>query len=117
MTRIESLLELGKTSPHLLGTELARLFDTEQAPTDTTLSLFLYKLVQDNPAQTVAPCLSELVKLVSRRKGSQSAFNVLSRVEVALGFRQPALGIYDNAFHFIGGAQKYGCTIAHALQD
>ncbi len=31
--------------------------------------------------------------------------------------RKPTLAIYDHTLHLIGGAQKYGCTIAHALQD
>lgn len=117
MTRIKSLTEMAKTSPLLLNTELARLFDTGQILKDNILSLLLFHLIQNSPAQTAVPCLFDLIDLLSRRKGLQSASNVLSRVEVALGFRKPTLGIYDNAFHFIGGAQKYGCTIAHALQD
>lgn len=117
MTRIESLVETAKSSPHLLNTELAGLFETGQILKDDTLSLLLFYLIQSTSAQTAASCLSDVIDLVSRRKGLQSAANVLSRVEVALGFRKPTLGIYDNAFHFIGGAQKYGCTIAYALQD
>lgn len=52
-----------------------------------------------------------------RSKGRPAALRLLSRLEVASGGRRPSLGLYDNALHFIGGAQKYGCTIAHALQD
>jgi glycosyltransferase involved in cell wall biosynthesis len=66
---------------------------------------------------TAADLLRESVDFFRERKGTQSAINVLSQVEVALGFRRPRLGLYDNALHFIGGAQKYGCTMAHALQD
>lgn len=52
-----------------------------------------------------------------RRSGLQNALNLIKRIEAALGLRRPEIGIYDNALHFIGGAQKYGCTIAAALQD
>ncbi len=49
--------------------------------------------------------------------GLQAAFNYLLRAEVALGLRKPSLGLYDHAFHLIGGAQKYGLTLASALRD
>jgi len=47
----------------------------------------------------------------------QAASNCLSRAEVILNLRRPFLAIYDHAFHFIGGAQKYGLTLISALQD
>jgi len=43
--------------------------------------------------------------------------NILFRLEETLKLRKPSIGIYDFAFHYVGGAQKYGCTIAYALQD
>jgi glycosyltransferase involved in cell wall biosynthesis len=61
--------------------------------------------------------LKEWMEPVRRTYGLQPALNILSRLEVSLGMRKPTLGMYDNALHFIGGAQKYGCTLAHALQD
>lgn len=49
--------------------------------------------------------------------GIQAAYNVLMRIQVVLGLRKPTLAIYDHTGHIIGGGQKYGFTIAHALQD
>jgi len=34
-----------------------------------------------------------------------------------LGLRRPRIAIYDHTWPFIGGAQKYGATIAEALRD
>ena len=61
--------------------------------------------------------LSAGLKKISSEEGLQAAFNVLLRSEVALGLRKPTLGIYDHAFHLIGGAQKYGLTLTSALRD
>ena len=49
--------------------------------------------------------------------GAVSAYRQLMRSEITAGLRKPTLGIYDHNLHLIGGGQKYGCTIAHALQD
>lgn len=49
--------------------------------------------------------------------GAVSTYRRLLRAEITSGLRKPALGIYDHNLHLIGGGQKYGCTIAHALQD
>lgn len=54
---------------------------------------------------------------ISVAQGIQAAYNHVMRAEVALHLRRPSLAIYDHAFHFIGGAQKYGLTMASALQD
>ncbi len=53
----------------------------------------------------------------ARRSGPQAAYNLLLRAEVAAGWRKPSLALYDHALHLIGGGQKYGCTMAQALQD
>lgn len=50
-------------------------------------------------------------------QGIQAAYNALMRAEVALEKRKPSLAIFDHTGHIIGGGQKYGFTIAHALQD
>jgi glycosyltransferase involved in cell wall biosynthesis len=49
--------------------------------------------------------------------GALSAYRQLMRREISNGLRKPSLGIYDHNLHLIGGGQKYGCTIAHALQN
>ncbi|MCX6567146.1 MAG: glycosyltransferase family 4 protein [Candidatus Aminicenantes bacterium] len=61
--------------------------------------------------------LAEAVGEILRRKGIQAAVNELMKREVALGLRKPTLAVYDHAFHFIGGAQKYGLTMISALKD
>jgi glycosyltransferase involved in cell wall biosynthesis len=61
--------------------------------------------------------LSREVEAAERSSGIQAAYNCVMRAEAALGFRKPTLAIYDPAFHMIGGAQKYGLTMAAALRD
>ena len=66
---------------------------------------------------TARPKWAKTAAGISRRRGIQAAYNYLSRAEVALHLRKPTLAVYDHAFHFIGGAQKYGLTLIAALQD
>jgi len=61
--------------------------------------------------------LSREVEAAERSAGVQAAYNCVRRMQAALGFRKPTLAIYDHAFHMIGGAQKYGLTMAAALRD
>lgn len=68
-------------------------------------------------SHTAVPELAREINEISNERGIQSAYNHLLRAEVIFNLRKPSLAIYDHAFHFIGGAQKYGLTIASALQD
>ncbi len=61
--------------------------------------------------------LARAVERLSRRDGIQAARNMLAKREIALGLRRPTLAVYDHAFQFIGGAQKYGLTMTAALRD
>jgi glycosyltransferase involved in cell wall biosynthesis len=61
--------------------------------------------------------LKEVLEEISNLYGIQASYNVLLRTEVVLGLRKPSLAIYDNTGHLIGGGQKYGFTVAHALKD
>ena len=61
--------------------------------------------------------LPSLIDRIKKEKGIQFAVNFLNRLEVSNGYRKPTIGLYDHAMHFIGGAQKYGCTIASILQE
>jgi glycosyltransferase involved in cell wall biosynthesis len=81
------------------------------------IAQWLFAASRQRSFQEFAPLLQEALALVRENKGIQCAWNTLARLEVAWGFRKPSLGLYDNALHFIGGAQKYGCTLAAALQD
>ncbi len=61
--------------------------------------------------------LREKITAIGHERGLQAAYNRLLQAEVALGKRVPSLAIYDHTWHMIGGGQKYGFTIAHALQE
>ncbi|MCP5107111.1 MAG: glycosyltransferase family 4 protein [bacterium] len=63
------------------------------------------------------PGLRDKIDKIAAEYGIQAAYNVLMRMEVAEGLRKPTLALYDHCGHFIGGGQKYGFTMAHALQD
>ncbi|MGE5341539.1 MAG: glycosyltransferase family 4 protein [Candidatus Omnitrophota bacterium] len=61
--------------------------------------------------------LQEEISRISSTCGIQAGYNTLLRVQAMLGLRKPSLAIYDHTGHIIGGGQKYGFTVAHALQD
>ena len=84
---------------------------------DDGLGRCLLQMMKTPAAGALPASFSSTWEEYLRSKGRPAALRLLSRLEVALGGRRPSLGLYDNALHFIGGAQKYGCTIAHALQD
>ncbi len=58
-----------------------------------------------------------LCRTTARLLGVVTAVHLVSQVELMLGLRKPRLAIYDHAFHFAGGAQRYVAEIAHAMQD
>ncbi len=58
-----------------------------------------------------------LIRKVSKRHGLSTGLNLIKKIEVSAGLRKPSLALYDNCLHFIGGGQKYGMTMALALQD
>jgi len=75
---------------------------------------------ETRPSPAEIPTAREVTEAVNaelREHGIQAAYNHLLRAELRSGGRKPTLAIYDNAFHFIGGAQKYGLTLAAALRD
>lgn len=59
----------------------------------------------------------ELILQTAAKQGLQAAYNIILQKEVASGLRKPTLAIFDHTFHIIGGGQKYGFTVAHALKD
>jgi glycosyltransferase involved in cell wall biosynthesis len=101
--------------------EFWRLFrrfleEREKVFQDTVNSLVL-RWLRNRPAAETSRFLPRLVDELARARGVQSAWNLISFLEVALRLRKPRVGIYDHAFHYIGGAQKYGSTIAQTLED
>lgn len=61
--------------------------------------------------------VQDVLSFLKENGGVQSAYNLMSRLEVGLGLRKPTMAIYDHTFHIIGGGEKYGFTVAYALQD
>ena len=61
--------------------------------------------------------LKKVTGKISGVFGIQGATNFLRHYDLVEGKRKPTLAIYDHAFHFIGGAQKYGLTLAKALEE
>ncbi len=57
------------------------------------------------------------ISLLTNKYGPRGAVNFLRHFDLAVGKRKPTLAMYDHAFHFIGGAQKYGLTLVKALED
>jgi glycosyltransferase involved in cell wall biosynthesis len=73
-----------------------------------------------NLLEQSSPDVSQLkreIDEIAAEHGIQAAYNALMRIQVVLGLRKPTLAIYDHTGHIIGGGQKYGFTVAHALQD
>jgi O-antigen biosynthesis protein len=49
--------------------------------------------------------------------GALGAHNFFSQLELVLGLRRLKVAIYDHAFHFAGGGQRYVAFMAEHLQD
>ncbi len=119
MTKVDEsrLAAAAERSPRDFLRTLRSLRGQRKKIPQSALNVLVLRLIQKFGAADVRAILPKTIHEVNRQRGPQRAWNILSFLEVALGFRRPQLGIYDNALHFIGGAQKYGCTIASALKD
>jgi len=60
--------------------------------------------------------LGRIGKAIADCAGLRTAINTIDRCQLLLGLRKPRIAIYDHTWQFIGGAQKYGATMAEALQ-
>jgi len=60
---------------------------------------------------------NSMCRTVLQKSGPAAACQIISRSQLLLGLRRPRIAIYDHTWHFIGGAQKYGATIAEALSS
>jgi len=98
-----------------------RLIDAElsrpREAADRAIASALRRLISADAQRKEPGLLEGVFGHIERRRGKQYAFNLVKRLEVSFALRKPTLAIYDHTLHLIGGAQKYGCTIAHALQD
>ena len=75
------------------------------------------KMAENQPTEIIVKVLDDLKEIVPEIFGSQRAVNFFSQLEVVLGLRKIRIGIYDHAFHFAGGGQRYVATLAEILQD
>jgi glycosyltransferase involved in cell wall biosynthesis len=118
MKESNSLIKLARDYPDKLPHLLKKYYKYKKIEEiNQILPSIIVTLIKNNKLEKIQKILPTLVKIVSKFSGLQSAYNLLSRIEVIFGFRKPSIGIYDHTFHLIGGGQKYGCTIAYALQN
>lgn len=111
-------IDLAKNSPQKLPSRVKELYEKELVDQINSLTLsVLSVLINTQDLEIIDSVLPRIIKIVSEYAGVQTSYNLLSRIEVMFQFRKPSIGIYDHTFHIIGGGQKYGCTIAYALQN
>lgn len=75
----------------------------------------LQKIIEADPYKPGS--ITEKLISIKNKSGIQSAYNLVNQLETRLKIKKPSLAIYDHAFHFIGGAQKYGLTLINALTE
>lgn len=85
-------------------------------PQMSKILLSIVENLKQSP-HSALPELKKQIKEISSKRGIQAAYNSLLQAEFMLGIRKPTLAIYDHAFHFIGGAQKYGLSLITVLQN
>lgn len=114
MIKTSQVLETIESNPDKFPKLLPSLLFEDEVG-DDLLSRCLFRLTEQKvPFSENFPLW---IKEIASAKGVQAAFNIVNRLEVAFGYRRPTLALYDHCLHFIGGAQKYGATMAQALQD
>ncbi len=75
------------------------------------------KLAGNNDAERVANVLHDIKAELASIFGYTRAVNFFSQTEILLGLRKIRIGIYDHAFHFAGGGQRYAAELAQILQE
>jgi glycosyltransferase involved in cell wall biosynthesis len=111
-------IDLAKNFPQKLLPRIKELYKRENSDLiNELMPSVIAALIDTQDLETMENVLPGILEIVSDYDGIQTAYNLLSRMEVMLHFRKPSIGLYDHTFHIIGGGQKYGCTIAYALQN
>jgi len=111
------LRQVAGTSSRDFSRLIRRFLEEKKKLSQDTVNSLVLSWLRSRPAAETSKRLPKLMDDLARSKGIQSAWNLLYFLEVALRLRRARVGIYDHAFHYIGGAQKYGSTIAQTLQD
>jgi O-antigen biosynthesis protein len=105
----EKLAVAVQTSGFLAQGEAESLYDN--------LPIVVKKLFESHSAKVAAAALEQLCDVLVPIYGALAVDHLMSRMQVILGHRKISIGFYDKALHLIGGAQKYGLTMAASLQD
>ncbi len=114
------LIYIAKHHPEKLSAavQTSRLLRQEDVePLYNILPVVLKKLIEGHPVKDVERILEGLCDSLASIFGVQAVDHLLARMQVVLGHRKMSIGFYDQALHVIGGGQKYGCTMAAALQQ
>ena len=104
-----SLSQSIKTSHFYLKNELEPLYHS--------LIQAVKKLIEYNDTEISKKALDALREVAIEVFGHRKAYNFFTQLEVVLGLRKIRVGIYDHAFHFAGGGQRYVAKLAECLQD
>ncbi len=104
----EKLADAARTSRFLEEGDIESLYDN--------LPIIIKKLVDSHPAKIVEQVLEQLCEVLVPVFGNLAVDHLFARMQVILGHRKMSIGFYDQALDVIGGGQKYGCTMAAALQ-
>ncbi len=99
--KIENIFSQNKDPFHILSEKIINVLNSVEFEN--------YDLFQKALDQSISRFTDEY--------GVQGSINFLRHLDLIEGKRKPTLAIYDHAFHFIGGAQKYGLTLVKALED
>jgi len=75
------------------------------------------KVAEYHPAETIIKILDKMKDIIPGILGTNRASNFFRQLEVVLGLRKIKIGIYDHAFHFAGGGQRYVAKLAESFQD
>jgi len=114
------LLLLGKRFPLRLPQSIKTshfYLNNQFEPLYHSLIQSVKKLVEHNDTETSKKVLDALMDVLIDVFGRHRAYNFFSQLEVALDLRKIRVGIYDHAFHFAGGGQRYVAKMAEILQD
>jgi len=114
------LLLLGKRFPLSLSQSIKTshfYLKNEFEPLYHSLIQAVKKLIEHNDTETSKKALDALREVAIEIFGRRKAYNFFTQLEVVLGLRKIRVGIYDHAFHFAGGGQRYVAKLAESLQD
>lgn len=75
------------------------------------------KLIEHNDTEISKKVLDKLKDVVVEVLGRHKAYNFFTQLELIADLRKIKIGIYDHAFHFAGGGQRYVAKLAEILQD